>query len=215
MKIALIGATGFVGSTILQEAINRGHAVTAITRSPQKLPRNDHIRPSKADVNDLQTLTKYFQGQDAVIHAYAPARDLSVQERIDRQRTATQTIIAAIKSTGVSRILAVGGAGTLEVSPGICNMDRPEFPAAWEGGAKSTAVIKELLLAEPDLEWTYLCPSHNLFPGERTGKFRLGHDQMLIGADGESRISVQDYAVAMVDELENPKHTRRRFTVGY
>ena len=138
-----------------------------------------------------------------------------MQERIDQQRTATQTIIAAAKAAGLGRVLAVGGAGTVEVAPGVRNMDRPEFPAAWQGGAKSTAVIKELLAAEPDLEWTTLCPSHHLVQGERTGKFRLGLDQMLFGPDGESRISVEDYAAAMVDEQENPKHTRRRFTVGY
>jgi putative NADH-flavin reductase len=95
------------------------------------------------------------------------------------------------------------------------NADRPDFPASWEGGAKSTALIKGLLAAEPDLDWTFLCPSHDIFVGERTGGFRLGLDQMLVEADGKSSISTADYAIAMIDELENPKHSRRRFTVGY
>jgi hypothetical protein len=120
-----------------------------------------------------------------------------------------------MRLAGVRRILAVGGAGTLEVAPGVLNMDRPDFPKEWEGGVKSTALIKDLLKAEPGLEWTFLSPSHLLEPGSRTGRFRLGADQLLIGPDGQSRISVEDYAVAMIDELENPKHTGKRFTVGY
>jgi len=94
-------------------------------------------------------------------------------------------------------------------------MDRPDFPKEWEGGVKSTALIKDLLKQEPDLDWTFLSPSHFLEPGERTGVFRLGGDQLLVGGDGKSRISVEDYAVAMIDELENPAHTGKRFTVGY
>lgn len=215
MKIALVGATGYVGAKLLEEAVNRGHVVTAIMRSPHKLPQNDLVLPAPADVTDVKALTRNFRGQDAIIHAYAPPRTDSVAERIEQQRAGTQAIIAAAKRAGVKRILAVGGAGTLEVAPGVRNMDRPEFPAAWEGGAKSTAVIKELLLAEPGLEWTFLSPSHDLFPGKRTGKFRLGRDQMLVGPDGQSRISVEDYAVAMIDELEDQKHTGHRFTVGY
>ncbi len=120
-----------------------------------------------------------------------------------------------MKAAGVKRILAVGGAGSLEIRPGVPHFDTPEFPAAVQGGARATALIKELLKAEKDLEWTFLCPSSFIVPGERTGKFRLGGDQLLIGADGQSRISVEDYAVAMIDELENPRHTGRRFTVGY
>ena len=215
MKIAVVGANGNIGSRLLEEAINRGHIANAVTRSSEKLPKNDRIRPAQTDVYNIQVLTSYFQGQDAIIHACAPSKDQSVQDRIDEQRRITQAIITATKAAGVKRILAVGGAGTLEVAPGIRNMDRPEFPAACEGGAKSTALIKELLKEESDLEWTFLCPSHDLFDGERSGKFRIGLDKMLIGPDGQSRISIQDYAVAMIDELENPKHVRQRFTVGY
>ena len=94
-------------------------------------------------------------------------------------------------------------------------MDRPEFPAAWEDGARSTALIKELLSAQLELDWTFLCPSHDLLDGERTRKFRLGLDQLLVDSNGESRISVADYAVAMIDELELGQHSRKRFTVGY
>jgi len=215
MKIAIVGATGFIGSKLRDEAINRGHVVTAITRSPDKLPKDDRIIPVPADVNDVHALTRYFHGQDAVVHAYAPGRGLGAEETMEKQRAGTLSIIAAVKAAGIKRLLAIGGAGSLEVAPGVAHFDTPEFPAAYQGGARATAQIKDLLRAEKDLEWTFLCPSTNIFPGERTGKFRLGGDQLLIGADGQSRISVEDYAVAMIDELENPKHTGHRFTVGY
>ena len=215
MKIAIVGATGFIGSKLRDEAVSRGHIVTAITRSPDKLPQSDRIIPAPGDVNDVPLLTRYLRGQDAVIHSYAPGRGLDAQESKDKQRAGTLSIIAATKAAGVRRLLAVGGAGSLEIAPGVAHFDTPEFPAAYQGGARATAQIKDLLRAEKDLEWTFLCPSTSIFPGERTGKFRLGGDQLLIGTDGQSRISVEDYAVAMIDELENPKHTGHRFTVGY
>ena len=216
MKIAIVGATGFIGSKVRDEAVSRGHIVTAITRSPDKLPKQDRIIPAAADVNDVAALAGYFfAGQDAVIHACAPGRGLGAQESMEKQRAGTLSIIAALKAAGIKRILAVGGAGSLEVAPGVAHFDTPEFPAAYQGGARATAQIKDLLRAEKDLEWTFLCPSTSIFPGERTGTFRLGGDQLLIGADGQSRISVEDYAVAMIDELENPEHTGHRFTVGY
>jgi putative NADH-flavin reductase len=215
MKIAIVGATGFIGSKVRDEAISRGHVVTAVTRSPDKLSRNDRIIPAPGDVNDVPLLTRYLRGQEAVIHAYAPGRGIGAQESMEKQRAGTLSIIAAAKAAGVRRLLAVGGAGSLEVAPGVAHFDTPEFPAAYQGGARATAQIKDLLCAEKDLEWTFLCPSTSIAPGERTGKFRLAGDQLLIGEDGQSRISVEDYAVAMIDELENPKHTGHRFTVGY
>jgi putative NADH-flavin reductase len=189
--------------------------VTAVTRSPQKLPQNDRVIPAHADINDVPALTGYFTGQDAIIHSYAPAREISAPEKMEAQRAGTLAIIAAMRAAGVKRILAVGGAGSLEVAPGLANFDRPDFPPEYQGGARATAQIKDLLRAEKDLDWTFLCPSHTIAPGERTGKFRLGGDKLLTGADGVSRISVEDYAVAMIDELENPRHTGHRFTVGY
>ena len=210
MKIAIVGATGMIGSKLLKEAIDRGHVVTAVSRHATRLPPHDRVRPVDLDVLDTEQLAKAFSGQDAILHAFAPPR-LSVEERVAQQHAGTRSIIAAAKSAGVHRILAVGGAGTLEVAPGVMNADRPEFPRSWEGGVKSTAQIKVMLAAEPDLDWTFLSPSHEIFEGERTGKFRLGLDRMLIDADGKSSISVADYAIAMIDELENPKHSRRAF----
>ena len=215
MRIAIIGATGFIGSKLLDEAVTRGHGVTAITRSPEKLPQHARITPAGADVNDTAKLTELIRGHEAVIHAYAPGRGVEAQEMKDKQRAGTLSIIAATKAAGIKRLLAVGGAGSLEIRPGVAHFDTPEFPQQYQGGARATAQIKDLLKAEKNLDWTFLCPSTSIFPGERTGKFRLGGDALLIGPDGQSRISVEDYAVAMIDELENPKHTRQRFTVGY
>ena len=247
MKIALMGASGFIGSKLLQEALNRGHMVTAVSRAPEKLPQHANLRPAKADVNDVAALTDIFRGQDAVIHSYAPpgdaevrafmfghmqagtmrpdtaasyvprdmaAHDAHVKGRIDAQVKGTRNIIEAAKAAGVKRLLAVGGAGTLLVN-GVRIMDTPTFPKGFEGGAKSTAVVKETLLREPELEWTVLCPPMSISPGQRTGRFRLGHDDLLVAGDGSSQISLEDYAMAMIDELEQPKHTRHRFTVAY
>lgn len=215
MKIAIVGATGFVGSKVLAEALSRGHSVTAIVRSPEKLPKDARINVVKADVNDSAALAAAFRGQDAVIHSYAPPRPDSVQSRIDQQTKATKSIIAALKSAGVKRVLAVGGAGTSEIAPGVRLMDSYLFPKAWEGGAKSTMVIKDLFKAEPDLDWIFLSPPHFLEPGKRTGKYRTGVDNLLFEeATGRSYISVDDYAVALIDETETHKHSRQRFTVG-
>src|SRR5665213_3752331 len=138
MKVAIVGATGMIGSKLLEEAIDRGHVVTAVSRHATKLPAHGRVRPVEVDVLDTNELARAFSGQDAILHAFAPPR-LSVEERVAQQRAGTRSIIAAARSAGVRRILAVGGAGTLEVAPGVLNMDRPEFPANWEGGAKSTA----------------------------------------------------------------------------
>lgn len=215
MKIALIGATGFVGSRLLDEALDRGHTVVGIARNIDKLPKHARLIPHLANINDVAALAPGLQGCEAVIYAFKPAKEDSLPMRIAHHALGIASTIAAVKAAGVQRILAVGGAGTLEVAPGVLNMHSPGFPKQWEGGAKSTAMVKDVLKYEKDLLWTVLCPAHNFAAGERTGKFRLGLDEMLVGADGESRISAEDFAVAMIDELEQPKHTGRRFTVGY
>jgi len=127
----------------------------------------------------------------------------------------TRTIINGVKKAGVKRLLFVGGAGSLEVKPGVQSVDTPEFPKEWKQGALATREALNLLRKETGLEWSFLSPSADLFPGQRTGKFRLGTDQLLRDANGQSRISTQDYAMAMIDEVEHPTHIRQRFTVGY
>jgi uncharacterized protein len=214
LKFALIGATGRVGSRLLTEAIARDHHVTAIMRNPDKLPLHALVRAEPLDVNDTKALAEVIKGHDAVVHALNPYDGDSAEIRTDNQRRATASIIAAVKLVGIRRLVAVGGAGTLK-HQGVRFMEHADFPEAWRGGAQATAVVNELLYKENDMDWTILSPSHWFRPGERTGRFRLGLDELLILSSGESRISMEDYAIALIDELEQPRHIRRRFTVGY
>jgi len=214
MRIALVGATGFIGSKILTEAVGRGHTVTAICRHPEKVPAHDSVRTKAVDVNDAAALADCFGGHDIIIHACAPPREMEVEPKIAAQTKITTNIIEATKARGIPRIIAVGGAGTLLID-GVRSMDRPEFPKQFEGGAKATAVIKELLQEEQDFDWTVLSPSTMIAPGERTGKYRTDFDDLIVGPDGTSKISVEDFALALIDEMEIPRYTGHRFTVGY
>ncbi|HLA82423.1 MAG TPA: NAD(P)-dependent oxidoreductase [Thermoleophilia bacterium] len=213
MKIALIGATGYVGSHIRDEALSRNHEVTAIVRHPEKLPVRANLAPRQADVLDVDSLAKVLAGHDAVISAFSAERD-SPDKYADHVAGA-KAIIAATKQAGVKRLLVVGGAGSLEIAPGQQMIDQPDFPAEWKAGAGGTREFLYLLKNEPDLDWTFLSPAAMFEPGERTGKFRLGGDQLLVDEKGECRISLPDYAVAMIDELEQPQHIRKRFCVAY
>ncbi len=207
MKIALIGATGFIGSGILSESLNRGHDVTAVVSSPEKLPTQNHLTPVKGDAIDSEALTPLIDGHDVVISAFNPGKDESGK--------GIPSIIEAVKRSSVKRLLVVGGAGTLEIAPGKRLVDQPDFPSEWKAGALRTAEFLDQLRAEKELNWVFLSPAAIIAPGERTGKYRVGGDQLLIGSDGQSRISIEDYAVAMLDEVERPKHERTRFTVAY
>ena len=207
MKIALIGATGFVGSGILSESLDRGHDVTGIVTNPDKLPRHPRLTPAQGDVADTETLTSLIAGHDVVISAFNPGKDES--------GAGARSIIDAARRSGVARLLVVGGAGTLEVAPGKRLVDQPDFPAEWKEGSLKTAAVLEALRGETELNWTFLSPAAMLAPGERTGHYRVGGDRLLTGADGQSRISIADYAVAMLDEAEKPRHPRARFSVAY
>ena len=213
MKIALIGATGFVGSAILKEAVDRGHEVAAIVRNPDKLTPRAKVHPKKGDVYNEDEVVRLVTGHDAVISAFNPG--WSNPDIYNQQVKGARSIINGVKKAGVKRLLFVGGAGSLEVKPGIQSVDLPEFPTEYKQGALATREALNMLRKEVSLEWSFLSPSADLSPGKRTGKFRLGTDQLLTSAQGESRISVEDYAMAMIDEAEMPKHIRRRFTVGY
>lgn len=203
-QVALIGASGAAGSRIHQELAHRGHAVTGIARHPEKVAALPHTRTVQADVHDAAALAQVLRGHDAVVSAvHFTASD-------------PQALIDAVRAAGVRRYLVVGGAGSLEVAPGQRLVDQPGFPAAYHAEASKGADFLALLRqSAPDLEWTFLSPSALFVPGERTGRFRLGTDQLLTAADGNSSISFEDYAVALVDELEKPAHIRSRFTVGY
>ncbi len=213
MKIVLIGATGFIGSAILQEALNRGHQVTAIVRHPEKLLQHPNLVAQQGDVRKEIQVPELVVGHDAVVSSYSPGRD--VPDIYQQHISSYRNIIKGVKAAGVKRLLVVGGAGSLEVSPGVQLVDTPEFPEQWKAGSLAGREVLYLLREETELEWTYLSPSIMISPGERTRQFRLGTDQILRDDKGESHISVEDYAVAMVNELEEPKHIRQRFTVGY
>lgn len=170
MKIALIGATGFVGSAILKEALDRGHEVTAIVRHPEKLPSHQKIHPRKCDVYNVDALARLLMGQGAVVSAFSPSKTDS--EIRQRHMEGIKTMIAAMERVGIKRLLVVGGAGSLEVKPGLRVIDTPDFPEQWKGTARATADVLELLRGERDLEWTFLSPAAMLQPGSRTGMYR-------------------------------------------
>jgi putative NADH-flavin reductase len=203
MKIALIGASGRVGSRLLTEMLRRDHEVTGIVRDAGNLQPGAHLTVETADANDPSRITPLLRGHDVVASATRFAS------------TDPQAVIGAVKRAGVGRLVVVGGAGSLEVSPGVMLMDTAGFPDAYKPEAAGGLAFLEALRSETGLDWTFLSPSAEFAPGQRTGKFRLGHDQLLVAADGKSWISMEDYAIAFVDELETPRHLRQRFTVGY
>ena len=213
MKIVVLGATGFVGAALLKEALDRGHIVTAIARHPETLAFRDRLTVKAGDVYDSAGLAILLAGHEAVISAVNPGwKNPSLYED---QRRGTSAIIAAVKQAGIRRVLWVGGAGGLEVKPGVRVVDDPNLPDWVRPGSLATIDALEQLRKEPELEWSFLAPSAEMKPGSRTGKYRLGGDDLLVDANGKSHISLEDFAAAMIDELEHPAHVRHRFTVGY
>jgi putative NADH-flavin reductase len=213
MKIAIIGASGQIGAFIRDEALARGHKVTAIVRHPEKITVQDpRLTVVKADIlkDKVEELVK---GHDAVISAYNPG--WSNPDIYNEQIKGYKAIISGVKKSGIKRLLVVGGAGTLEVAPGVQLLDKASFPENIKGGVLATREVLYMLRKEKELEWTFLSPPASIAAGERTGHYRVGKDQLLKNEEGESKISTQDYAVAMLDELENPQHVRERFTVAY
>jgi len=207
MKIALVGGTGYVGSKLLAEAISRGHQITVLVRDPLKVALDRQVIPLPIDVHDTPALAAAVAGHAAVISAYNPGLPHGLH--------GARSIIAAVKLANVPRLLVVGGAGSLLRPDGTRIVDSPSFPAQWKQGALDTAEFLNLLREEPTLDWTMLSPAEILAPGARTGHFRLGDDHALTDEKGESRISVEDYAVALLDELDSPRHSRARFSVAY
>jgi len=203
MKVAVIGIRGRVGSRLATELLLRGHSVTGIGRSPVKIDPRPGVTLKQGDATQSLMLASLLAGHDAVLSA----------SRF--QTSDANALITAVRKAGVKRLLVVGGAGSLEVAPGKALVDTPDFPEAYKVEARAGVKFLDTLRNEKELDWTYLSPSAELSPGERTGKFRIGGDQLLVDSNGKSWISMEDFAIAMVDELEHPKHSRRRFTVGY
>ncbi|WP_311442511.1 NAD(P)-dependent oxidoreductase [Hoylesella enoeca] len=214
-NVVLIGATGFVGSAILNELIARGHQVTAVVHSADKLPKNDAVTAVEEDVAHVDAIVKLAAGKDAIISAYNPGwanPDIKSLIQVNYPK-----ILEAAKKSGVGRLLIVGGAGTLFVKPGLRVVDSGAIPAEIMDGVRPLGdFYLNTLVNEDQIDWVFFSPAGAFDEkGEKTGKFRLGKDDLIVDADGNSHISVQDYAVAMVDELEKPAHHKTRFTIGY
>ena len=214
-QVVIIGASGFVGSALLGEALERGWLVKALVRNAGKIRRRGpELKVVETDVTDEGKLERLVRGAGAVISAFNPG--WSNPDIYEETLQGYRTIIEGVCRSGVKRLLVVGGAGSLFVRPGVRVLDGP-MPERILPGVKSLAqVYYDLLMPETELDWIFLSPSADLTAGGRTAKFRLGKDDLLVdAATGRSHISVQDYAVAMIDELEEPQHHRERFTVGY
>lgn len=214
-NVLLIGATGFVGSAVLNELVSRGHKVTTVVRNIEKLAKSDLVNAVKEDVANVDAIAKLAEGKDAIISAYNPGwtnPDIAtlITENYPK-------ILEAAKKSGVERLLIVGGAGTLFCAPGLRVVDSGAIPEEIMGGVRPLGdFYLNTLMNENVIDWVFFSPA-GVFDqeGKKTGNYRLGKDDLIVDAEGNSHISVQDYADAMVNELEKPAHHKERFTIGY
>ena len=214
MKLALIGANGKIGSRILAEALNRNHQVTGIARKPETLTlAHPNLALVKADALNVDELAETLKGHDAVISAFGV--DWTKPDTFHLFSDIANAVIAATKKAGVKRLINVGGAGSLEVAPGVQLVDTPEFPEIWKAGALAQRDSLNVFRNETELDWTFFSPAIIIEPGARTGKFRIGKDNPVFDAQGNSHITFDDYAAALINELESPQFIKQRFTVGY
>ena len=209
MNITIYGATGNAGTTITAEALRRGHTVTAVARKATDLPDQPGVTKINDDLSDTAKVAAIIKGSDAVVSAYAPP-----PTDTDQLLAATARLTEAIAQTNATRLFVVGGAGSLFVAPGVTLEASGYLPEAYMAISHSHLLTLEAL-RKSSIDWTYFSPAAFFVRGERTGTFRLGLDDLITGADGQSRITYEDYAIATLDELENPKHNRQRFTIGY
>jgi hypothetical protein len=216
MKVVLYGATGMIGSRILKELLSRGHTVTAVLRDPSKLKPQANLTIEKGDLLDAKSIAKLAWGAEVIVSSYGPPSGAQGPDpsQVNQLLEAARALIDGTRRAGSPRLIVVGGAGSLEVSPGLQIVDAPTFPEAYKPVALAHRdAFYEL--RKCDLNWTYFSPAMMIQPGERTGKFRLGQNALVSDDKGNSSISAEDYAVALVDEVEQGRHTRQRFTIGY
>lgn len=216
MKVTLIGASGFVGTAILNELLQRGHRVTAVVRHPEKVKKAENLTVVSANILDKDALSDAIIGQDAVISAYNAG--WTNPNLYNEFIAGSKAIQATVKKAGIKRLIIVGGAGSLFINPNQQLVDTADFPTEWKPGALAARDYLNILKEERELDWTFLSPAmemHQGTSGIRKGMYRTGLENPVFDADNRSIISVEDIAVAIVDELENPKHIRQRFTVAY
>lgn len=213
MKLILFGATGHIGRGILDEALARGHDVTAIVRDASRLTlQHDRLHVAVGSVEQTAIWLAYAKHADAVIASLSARRD-GDQEVIP---AAAQTLLDTLDGTRLKRLLWVGGAGSLEVAPGVKVIDDPHFPAAWKPEAQAQARALDVFRAsKADVDWTYISPAALIEDGERSGSYRVGGEQLLVDGKGVSRITVSDYAIALLDQLDNKDVFKKRITVAY
>ena len=210
MKVALYGATGAAGSRILKELVSRGHQVTALARDPAKLVQSGvNVRVKQDDLSDPKSIAAAIGDAEAVVSAYSPPKN-----DLEALTGVTQRQVEALKGKTGVRLVVVGGAGGLNIAPNLALVDSPYMPEPFKPIARAHVNAFNVLKAST-IDWTYFAPAAFFEPGQRTGQFRLGKDDLIANAQQESRISMEDYAVALVDELEKPRHRRQRFTIGY
>jgi putative NADH-flavin reductase len=211
MKIVLFGGTGWIGSSILKEALARGHEVTVVTRDPAKLPSQHNLTRIQGDLFDGYSVEAAARGKDAIVSAFGPGVGGGDPQSLV---TAAKALIEGATKAGVKRLVVINGAGSLEVAPGVKLIDTPQFPEDWKPLGRAHAAALEVYRA-CHLDWTAISPAGMIQPGERTGSYRTGTEQLLVDAQGNSTISTDDFAIAVLDELEHPNNIGRRMTAAY
>ena len=220
LKLIVYGATGRVGSRVVDEALGRGHRVTAVSRDPARIEtRHENLKPVKGDVLDAASVARLIGGHDVVVVAVRGAVDKSKEPEKTVHRMAVEVIVEVMREMGPSapRLIFSGGAGSLEIEPGVLYADELPFflPGFVKQEIKGHLLVLEYLRGIDDVRWTYVSPPKKFKPGKRTGKYRLGGDKMLKDKKGKSRISMEDFAIALVDEAENGKYIGQRFSVAW
>jgi putative NADH-flavin reductase len=212
MKIVLYGASGMIGSRILAEALRRGHEVAGVTRDPERIPATPGVTARKGDATDPASVAETAAGADIAISAYGPGSGPQ-----DALSANARALLEGLAKAGVSRVIVIGGAGSLEVAPGQLLADSPNFPAAVKPRALAQKAQLDIFRAAPNgpVTWTFVSPAAMIAPGERTGAYRRGGDQLLVDQNGQSKISAEDFAIAVLDEAEHPYYPNQRFTAAY
>jgi len=215
MKVALIGASGFVGKAVLNELLQRDHQVTAIVRHPEKLQPQDDLTVIGADATDVNALASAIKGNDAAISTFNAG--WTNPNLYADFLGGSKSVQAGVKASGVKRLLVVGGAGSLFIN-GSQLVDSPDFPAEYKAGATAARDYLNELKQETELDWVFLSPAIEMHPGTsgvRTGHYRKGLENPVFNESGRSILSVEDLAVVIVDEIEQANHSRQRFTAAY